>query len=466
MDIITKTLEFKLYPKPHQAETLDQWMKAQQHVWNIGLSLLIRHDRFTAYNKIDKNHAACCPVPWSFRYIPNGTKDGYIAVPYSPYGYVNKKGDYITSCPIPTDYQFPEIKSQHKFSLSPWLAYRTLHERRAPDGFNIDVDLIKSAPAKMMQGTVDTLHTSWQEFKKGKRKRPRFKGKNNPIETIRSGDHLNIKGDNQVLLSKKMGTLTVKGIKNRTAHVEKICQGFGITKRATGYYLNLAVQTAVDTSIKHPDVAIAVDPGVIYATTTDYGRQVESPRFLKKELKRLKREQRKLSRRVKGGKNREKQRQKVAKIHEKLKRQRRAFWQKETTYFASMFGAIAIEDNNYANMGKRPKAKPREDGKGYLPNQAKAKAGLNQALRDVGAGQLKVLLQSKALTRGNEVQLVPSHYNSQTCSRCGSVSKCNRKSQSEFKCISCGFSANADVNAAINVHNRVQWEGTYKRFDT
>lgn len=458
--ITTKTLEFKLYPTTKQLEMLETWLRAQQHVWNIALSLLIRHERFTAYNKIDKENAPCCPVPWSFRYIPNDTKDGYIAVPYSPYGYVNKKGHYITSCPIPTDYQDPEIKSQHHFSLAPWLAYKTLGDRRAPDGFNINVDLITSAPAAAMQGTAKTLHVSWQEYKKGKRKRPRFKGKNNPMQTLRFANHLNIKGANQVLLSKKMGMITVKGIEARTQGAVKICQGFGITKKATGYYLNLVIEVAKDIRIKHPDVAIAVDPGVKFATTTNYGRQVESPRFLKRQLKKLKREQRKLSRRQQTkGANWEKQKAIVAKLHEKVSRQRTAFWHRESTYLTNMFGAIAIEDNKFSNMTRRSKPRAREDGNGFEPNGAKAKSGLNQAMLDVAAGKLKVMVQAKANFKGNKVKLVASHYNSQTCSQCGHVAKENRRSQSEFVCVACGYSENADVNAAKNILSRVEWEG-------
>ncbi|MCY4562313.1 MAG: zinc ribbon domain-containing protein [Flavobacteriaceae bacterium] len=48
---------------------------------------------------------------------------------------------------------------------------------------------------------------------------------------------------------------------------------------------------------------------------------------------------------------------------------------------------------------------------------------------------------------------IPSHYTSQECSRCGTKDKKNRTSQSEFKCLSCGFSMNADINAANNIRD-------------
>lgn len=446
---------------------LEDWMRAQQHVWNVALSLLIRHRSFSAYCKDDKAYYPCCPVRWDFRYVPNEEGNGYASIPVSRCAYFDRDKNRISFCSIPQRYQDPEIKSRHKFSLVPWFAFATLDDRQAPGGFNLYSDLIRSAPAKMMQGTIEILHTSWQEHEKGKRKMPRFKGKKNPLVTLRSSAHLNIKGDNHILLSQKMGMMRCKGIGKRTKHLPKICQGFGITKKASGYYLNLVVKVSPSQKIEYPDVMVGVDPGVVYATTTDYGRQIESPRFLRQQIKRLRREQRRFARMQKGGANREKQRQKIAKLHEKIVRQRIAFWHKETTFLSRKFGAIAVEDNNFANMGRRAKPKPREDGKGFLPNGGKAKSGLNRSLRDVGAARLKTFLQAKAAAMGNEVKLVKSHYNSQTCSRCGSVDKDNRKTQSEFVCVNCGFSENADINAATNVLLQVvEWEGIYHRFGT
>ncbi|MCY4560904.1 MAG: zinc ribbon domain-containing protein, partial [Flavobacteriaceae bacterium] len=48
---------------------------------------------------------------------------------------------------------------------------------------------------------------------------------------------------------------------------------------------------------------------------------------------------------------------------------------------------------------------------------------------------------------------IPPHYTSQKCSRCGTIDKKNRLSQSKFKCLSCGFSMNADINAANNIRD-------------
>ncbi|MFN9173033.1 MAG: RNA-guided endonuclease TnpB family protein, partial [Synechocystis sp.] len=243
-----------------------------------------------------------------------------------------------------------------------------------------------------------------------------------------------------------------------------------ICRKATGWYLQLATRHDwLTPDVKMPDVAVSVDPGVRFATSTDYGRQIKSPKFLTKQCKRLRREQRRASRRfVKGKKsenqsqNWKKQQKKIAKLHEKVARQRNAFWHKDSTYFVTNFGGIAIEDNSFDNMGRKAKPKPREDGKGYERNNAKAKSGLNRSLKDVACGKFKVMVAAKAKIINNEIHLVASHYNSQTCSNCGHVAKENRKTQSSFKCVACGHSLNADINAAINIYNRADWSNRYK----
>jgi len=65
--------------------------------------------------------------------------------------------------------------------------------------------------------------------------------------------------------------------------------------------------------------------------------------------------------------------------------------------------------------------------------------------------QLRSFIEYKSKEKGVEVIIVPSPYTSQTCSACGHCEKKNRKNQSEFICLSCGFTANADYNASLNI---------------
>ena len=63
-------------------------------------------------------------------------------------------------------------------------------------------------------------------------------------------------------------------------------------------------------------------------------------------------------------------------------------------------------------------------------------------------------LQGKMDANGGNLVIVPAAYTSQTCHQCGHVAKENRDSQAVFKCVECGYRANADVNAAMNILSR------------
>ncbi|MEV0808360.1 zinc ribbon domain-containing protein [Micromonospora sp. NPDC050200] len=71
-------------------------------------------------------------------------------------------------------------------------------------------------------------------------------------------------------------------------------------------------------------------------------------------------------------------------------------------------------------------------------------------------GLFEVALASRARTTGTQIVKVPAAFTSQRCSRCGNTDRNNRESQAMFRCGSCGYQANADVNAAINVRDATE----------
>ena len=68
---------------------------------------------------------------------------------------------------------------------------------------------------------------------------------------------------------------------------------------------------------------------------------------------------------------------------------------------------------------------------------------------------IKNWFKEQAEKRGIKVHLTPANYSSQQCSKCGCIDKLNRHSQETFKCIECGFTINADLNASINLKQRL-----------
>lgn len=118
----------------------------------------------------------------------------------------------------------------------------------------------------------------------------------------------------------------------------------------------------------------------------------------------------------------------------RVSRQREYFWQVLTDDLTRNYRFIAIEDLQLKFM--------QQNGK------------LAKHVYDAGLARFRNLLLEKAQRRGVIVEMVNPAYTSQTCSCCGYVSAENRLTQSEFKCLDCGYEANADVNAAQNILNK------------
>ena len=92
--------------------------------------------------------------------------------------------------------------------------------------------------------------------------------------------------------------------------------------------------------------------------------------------------------------------------------------------------------------------------KGTVENpgtNVKQKTGLNRSILDQGWGEFRRQLDYKSAWVGGVLVTVNPAYTSQRCPRCGLIDTLNRKTRSEFRCISCGHSDNADVSAAQNI---------------
>jgi transposase len=109
---------------------------------------------------------------------------------------------------------------------------------------------------------------------------------------------------------------------------------------------------------------------------------------------------------------------------------------------------FVFEDLKVANMTKCPKKKWSEVENRYLPNGAKAKAGLNRSILQSTWGKTLTYLSYKAKYLGKLVLEVASHYSSQTCAQCQHTCPESRQNQSDFVCVACGHIDNADRNAA------------------
>lgn len=116
------------------------------------------------------------------------------------------------------------------------------------------------------------------------------------------------------------------------------------------WFALVQVENNVEKESKPIKKKVGIDVGIKHFLTDSDGRQIENPKFYEKTLKRIKKEQRKLSRKKKGSKNREKQKRRLAKAHEKLINQRDDFLHKLSRFYADNYDFVAREDLNIKNM--------------------------------------------------------------------------------------------------------------------
>lgn len=182
------------------------------------------------------------------------------------------------------------------------------------------------------------------------------------------------------------------------------------------------------------------------------GEQFEPAQDYDKELKVLAKLQRQQSRMVgpsrhqKASENWKKHNRKIQNQHRLIANKRKYYTEVVTKNIASRFQVVAIEDLKIKNMSASAKGTQDNPGK-----NVKQKAGLNRSILNGGFYNFRSKLEYKVIARSGTVIPVNPAYTSQTCHACGHVSKDNRKDQSTFLCVECGYSDNADVNAARNI---------------
>lgn len=438
-----KITEFRLYPTTEQAAKIDLWLTQLKWVWNTGLSLLEEDQQ--RYWRTKQEWTELSPEVWQWR--KSCTIDGV--------KHENPDGEYALCCPYYPDKcdirKHQGVETPYKYVKN----YHFIANKRCPE-------FLHSIDRESRRSVVDSLIDAWTQYRKGKKGRPRYKGKADRLESFSNSNGrtlvnvLPLTGDNSLIDYPELGQIKAKGLYRRYAGNHTIIR---IVKRADGYY----VQFTSDVDEKPVKPAkkqeVGLDFGVIAPIADSDGRLHKSKRYAKLQAQKLARIQRSISRseeyekQTKLKSNRLKaKRKKLAKVHLKIAHQRDRFIHKLTSKYVSEYQCIAIEDTKVKNMVRAPKAKAGENG-AFLPNGAAAKAGLNKSLHDVAIGKTKTMLETKSKASERIFKKVPAPHTSQGCSQCGYYSEKFRPSQAVFKCLNCGHGDNADNNASTVIRN-------------
>ncbi|PPC84681.1 MAG: hypothetical protein CTY38_01135 [Methylotenera sp.] len=300
---------------------------------------------------------------------------------------------------------------------------------------------LKDAPSQALQQSIKDMDRAYQNFFSKRAAFPRFKKKGMSC-SFRFPQGVKLEQDNNRVFLPKLGWI----------HYRNSREVLGVIKNATvscvngKWYVSLQTEREVAEALHPATSSISIDLGVArFATMSDGSFLSPLDSFRKKQSK-LARYQRAMARKVKFSKNWHKAKQRVSKLHTHIANARRDFLHKASATISKNHALVFVEDLKVANMSKSASGTMDAPGR-----SVRAKSGLNKAILDQGWFEFRRQLEYKLAWQGGQLVAVPPHYTSQTCPRCGHVARDNRKTQSVFACVDCGYTNNADVVGAMNI---------------
>lgn len=285
---------------------------------------------------------------------------------------------------------------------------------------------LKETNAQSLQQSIRNLDVAYRNFFTKQAKFPRFKTKRSK-QSFRVPQDVSIDGILLFLPKFKDGIKTKPHRK-----IEGKILFATISKTPTGkYYASITCETK-HKPYEKTGKSVGIDVGLKELAVLSDGTIYKNIKSLKSRIKELKYEQRQLSKKKKGGKSRNRQRQRVALVYEKITNIRYDYLQKMTTEIVKNHDIIAVEDLAVVNLMKNHK--------------------LAHSLADVSLGTLFSMLKYKADWNDRRFITIDRFFpSSKTCSGCGWIKQDLILSIREWECESCGEVHDRDLNAAKNI---------------
>jgi len=319
---------------------------------------------------------------------------------------------------------------EEKKSLSRYDIQRDIPELKKAE----ETRWLKEADAKALILSLQNLDNAYQKFFREHKGYPKFKSKGKSKQNYTTYQRVKIDWENNKLTIPKNKNIKIVLHRKFIGEIKQVT----ISKTPTGkYYASIMVKTKESEKKKrevNEKTAIGIDLGIKTFITISDGRKIDNPKILYKYEKKLTREQKRLSRKKKGSNNKDKQRIKVARIHEKVTNIRKDFLHKLSTELTheKQVKSIILENLNVSGM---------------LRNRH-----LSKAIANVSWSKFVELLTYKCDWYGvNLIKIGRFEPSSKLCSKCGIINDKLTLEDREWVCPNCGSKLDRDLNASINI---------------
>lgn len=297
---------------------------------------------------------------------------------------------------------------------------------------NTETKWLSEVNSQSLQMSLKNMDESFTKFFRDKKGFPKFKSKHNNRQSFNIPQSIKVDWQNK--------TVSVPKIKNIKFALDRIPEGdiksATISKTPTNkYFISILVDTKKKEPKKHKieeETSVGIDLGIKDFAITSNGEKFENPKHLKQYLRRLKKLQKRASKKQKGSNNRKKMNFRVASIHEKISNSRNDFLHKLSSKLIVENQTICLEDLSVKNMLKNHK--------------------LAQSIQDCSWSKFNDYLEYKAKWNGNNiVRIGRFEPSSKMCSNCGKINNELTLKDREWKCEGCGVEHDRDINAGKNI---------------